>query len=101
MSSELQGSDVLVQLLHLPFTMKNQNTCLSRGLLLLAAVGLLSWMAAGTSFADNEHHHDAWSHDRGGYWDNHGARHAFIMHEHHHGYWRDRDDGTRIFIDID
>jgi hypothetical protein len=67
--------------------------------LLLAAVALLSWTTAGTSFADD--HHDAWSHDHDGYWDNHGQRHAYIMHENHHGFWRTHDDGTRVFINID
>ena len=51
------------------------------------------------AYADD--HHDAWSHDKDGYWDNHGAHHAFITHENHHGYWREKDDGTRIFINID
>lgn len=70
----------------------------SRLLALLAAATILSWAAAGTSFADD--HHDAWSHDRDGYWDNHGQRHAYVTHENHHGFWRDRDDGSRIFINI-
>jgi hypothetical protein len=69
------------------------------GLLLLAAVALLSYTAGGISFADD--HHDAWSHDKQGYWDDHGKRHAFIQHENHHGYWRTREDGTRLFINID
>jgi len=79
--------------------MKNITSRFTRGVLLLAAVSLLSWTAAGTSFADD--HHGAWSHDHNGYWDDHGAHHAFIVHENHHGYWRTRDDGTRIFINID
>jgi hypothetical protein len=71
----------------------------SRLIALLAVMTILGWAAAGTSFADD--HHDAWSHDRNGYYDNHGSRHAYIMHEHHHGFWRQRDDGTRLFINID
>jgi hypothetical protein len=70
-----------------------------KGLPLLAAVALLSWSAAGTSFGDD--HHDAWSHDKSGYWDDHGSHHAFVTHENHHGYWRTKDDGTRLFINID
>jgi hypothetical protein len=66
---------------------------------MLAAATMLSFGVAGTAFADD--HHDAWSHDHDGYWDNHGRHHAFIVHENHHGYWRDRDDGSRIFINID
>jgi hypothetical protein len=65
----------------------------------LAAVALLSWTASGTSFADD--HHDAWSHDKTGYWDDHGRHQAFVEHEHHHGYWRTHEDGTRVFINID
>jgi hypothetical protein len=79
--------------------MKTSTNRWTRRLVLLAAVAMLGWTATGNSFADD--HHDAWSHDRDGYWDAHGERHAFIWHEHHHGYWRDRDDGTRIFIHID
>ena len=79
--------------------MKNLHTRFTRGLLLLVAVSLLSWTAAGMSFADD--HHDAWSHDKDGYWDDHGAHHAFIEHENHHGFWRTRDDGIKIFINID
>jgi hypothetical protein len=81
--------------------MKTTSTRFTRGLLLLAAVGLLSWTATGSSFADYYHHHDAWSHDDHGYWDGHSGYHAFIVHENHHGYWRQHDDGTRIFINID
>ena len=51
------------------------------------------------AYADD--HHDAWSHDKHGYWDNHNGYHAFVEREHHHGYWRQRDDGTRVFINID
>jgi hypothetical protein len=80
--------------------MKNIKTYLPRLLMSLAAVTVLSITAAGTSFADDDHHHDAWSHDRDGYWDDHGERHAFVMHEHHHGYWRTHDDGPRVFISI-
>ncbi len=65
-----------------------------------AILTTLSWAASGTAFAD-DHHHDAWSHDKNGYWDNHGSRHAFILHDNHHGYWRERDNGTRVFINID
>jgi hypothetical protein len=68
-------------------------------LTLLAAVVLLSWTAAGTSLADD--HHDSWSHDKSGYWDDHGRHQAFVQHEHHHGYWRTHDNGSRVFINID
>jgi len=79
--------------------MKNLNVRFTRGIVLLTAIVLMSWSAAASSFADD--HHDAWSHDKDGYWDNHGSRHAFISHENHHGFWRTRDDGTRIFINVD
>jgi hypothetical protein len=79
--------------------MKISNTRVTRGLLLLGAVAILGWSTAGTSFADD--HHDAWSHDKSGYWDDHGSHHAFVSHENHHGYWKNRDDGSRIFINID
>jgi hypothetical protein len=62
-------------------------------------VAALSWGAVGVSFADGPH--DAWSHDKDGYWDNHGSHHAFVTRENHHGYWRQHDDGTRVFINID
>jgi hypothetical protein len=74
-------------------------TYLSRALTVLAAMGILSWTTAGTSFADD--HHGAWSHDKSGYWDDHGSHHRFVEHDHHHGYWRTHDDGTRLFINID
>ncbi len=66
---------------------------------MLAAITVLTLTATGRSFADD--HHDAWSHDHDGYWDNHGAHHAFVTHENHHGFWRTRDDGTKVFINID
>jgi hypothetical protein len=81
---------------HLPFM---KTLYLPQVLLCAAIFTAFSLAAGGVSFADD--HHDAWSHDKDGYWDNHGARHAYIMHENHHGFWRDRDDGTRIFINID
>jgi hypothetical protein len=71
---------------------------LPRVLALAAIFTAVSWAATGTSFADD--HHDAWSHDKTGYWDTRGEHHAFVMHENHHGYWRE-DSGTRIFINID
>jgi hypothetical protein len=80
--------------------MKNSKSTLTRGLLLLAAVSILSWSTAGITVAD-DYHHDAWSHDGHGYWDDHNSYHAFIFHENHHGYWRHREDGTRVFINID
>jgi hypothetical protein len=64
-----------------------------------ALVAAFSFGSVGLALADD--HHDAWSHDKDGYWDNHGAHHAFIMNENHHGYWRQKDDGTRVFINID
>ena len=76
-----------------------KTTQFSRVLLCALTVSALS--CAGTTVALADDHHDAWSHDKDGYWDNHGSRHAFIMHENHHGYWRQRDDGTRVFINID
>jgi len=79
--------------------MKNLHNRFTHGLLLLAAAAVLSWTAAGTSLADD--HHDAWSHDKDGYWDDHGTHHAFVIHENHHGYWRTHDDGTKVFINID
>jgi len=66
---------------------------------MLTAVSMLSWTALGTSLAND--HHDAWSHDHDGYWDDHGVHHAYILNQNHHGFWRTRDDGTRIFINID
>jgi hypothetical protein len=77
--------------------MKTNRT--SRVLALLAVGTILTWTAAGTSLADD--HHDAWSHDKSGYWDDHGRHQAFVEHDHHHGYWRTHDDGSRIFINID
>ncbi len=71
---------------------------LPRVLICAAIFTALSWAAAGVSFADG---HDAWSHDKDGYWDNHGSHHAFVTHENHNGYWREKDDGTRVFINID
>jgi hypothetical protein len=79
--------------------MKTINTRFIRGFLLLGAITLMSWTAAGTSLADD--HHDAWSHDKSGYWDNHGRHQAYVTHENHHGYWRTRDDGSKFFISID
>jgi hypothetical protein len=76
-----------------------KNITPSRLILLLAAASLLTWSATGSAFADD--HHDAWSHDHNGYWDDHGHRHAFVEHNHHHGYWRTRDDGVRFFINVD
>ena len=67
--------------------------------MLLVAVTVMSWTAAGTSLADD--HHDAWSHDKTGYWDDHGSHHAFIEHNSHHGFWRTQNDGTKIFVNID
>jgi hypothetical protein len=62
-------------------------------------VAVLAWCGAGLTFADD--HHDAWSHDKSGYWDNHGRHQAFVEHNNHHGYWRTRDDGVRLFINVD
>ena len=84
--------------MHLSNYYENLKHSVYSGLLLLAAVAVLSWSATGASLADD--HHDAWSHDGHGYWDNHNGYHAFVSHEHHNGYWRDRDDGSRIFINI-
>jgi hypothetical protein len=79
--------------------MKTLATSLTHGFLLLILVSVMSWAATGISFADD--HHDAWSHDKSGYWDNHGRHQAYVEHNHHHGYWRTKDDGTRFFINID
>ncbi len=69
----------------------------SRILAFVAALTVMGW--SGAAFADD--HHDAWSHDHNGYWDDHGSHHAYIMHDHHHGYWRNGDNGARVFIKID
>ena len=53
--------------------------------------------SAGVALADD---HDAWSHDKTGYWDDHHNHHAFVTHENHHGYWR-QQNGTQVFINID
>jgi hypothetical protein len=76
---------------------------LSRVLTVVAALAVLGWAAGGVVRADDMvvTHHDAWSHDKDGYWDGHGSHHAFVMHDNHHGYWREKPDGTRIFIKID
>ena len=76
-----------------------KTTQFSRALLCAITITALTCSTAGIAFADD--HHDAWSHDKDGYWDNHGEHHAFIEHENHHGYWRQNDNGTRIFINID
>jgi hypothetical protein len=81
------------------FNMKTTTFRFTRGLLLLVATSMLSWAATGGALADD--HHDAWSHDKGGYWDDHNRHHAFVSHENHHGYWRTHDDGSRVFINID
>jgi hypothetical protein len=65
---------------------------------LLCAITITALSVGGRAFADD--HHDAWSHDHDGYWDDHGQRHAFIEHDHHHGYWRE-NNGARVFINID
>lgn len=58
-------------------------------------------LAGGFSFADEVIvHHDAWTHDKTGYWDDHNVHHAFILHENHHGFWREQN-GTRVFVNID
>ena len=66
---------------------------------LACAAVVAAFTFGSAAYADD--HHDAWSHDKDGYWDNHNTHHAFIAHENHHGYWRQRDDGTRVFINID
>jgi hypothetical protein len=72
-----------------------------RGILFLTAVALFAWFSPGIAIADEEHHHhEAWSHDEKGYWDDHDRYQTFVVHEHHHGYWR-VDNGTRVFINID
>ncbi len=60
---------------------------------------VLTFVGWGTvrSMAD----HDAWSHDRHGYWDDHRGYHSFVSYNHHHGYWRTRSDGVRFFINVD
>lgn len=87
----------MAQPVHPLFFMKTLH--LSRAFLCAAIFTALSLAAGGVSFADD--HHDAWSHDKDGYWDDHGTHHAFVSRENHHGYWRQKDDGTRIFINID
>jgi hypothetical protein len=67
-----------------------------------ALVAAFSYGFASVGLADDVVvHHDAWSHDGHGYYDGHQGYHAFVSHENHHGYWRDRNDGTRVFINID
>jgi hypothetical protein len=72
---------------------------LYRVLTCAAIVAAFTFGSASIAMADD--HHDAWSHDKHGYWDNHNGYHAFVQHENHHGYWRDNPNGTRIFINID
>jgi hypothetical protein len=79
--------------------MKSLNTPSFRHLL-LTAVTVLTLAAAGTAFADDDHH-DAWSHDKTGYWDDHNTHHEYVLHNNHHGYWRTKHDGTKFFINID
>ncbi len=66
---------------------------------LVCAAVVAAYSFGSAAYADD--HHDAWSHDHDGYWDNHGQRHAYIEHEHHHGFWRDNPNGARVFINID
>jgi hypothetical protein len=70
-----------------------------KNMLTLALVTLFAMGSTLSSMADD--HHDAWSHDKSGYWDDHGHHQKFVSHNHHHGYWRTKDDGTRFFINID
>lgn len=77
-----------------------KTTVLSRGVVAAVAASVLSF-TAGAAFADNVVVHDAWSHDRDGYWDAHHEHHAYIMHENHRGFWRENPNGTRIFVNID
>ena len=66
-----------------------------------AAILIAFNLAGGAAFADEVIvHHDAWTHDNSGYWDDHAMHHAFVMHENHHGFWRE-DHGTRVFVNID
>jgi hypothetical protein len=39
-------------------------------------------------------------HDDKHWYDKDGHRHSFVFHNGHHGYW-DRDNGVRIFVNID
>jgi hypothetical protein len=89
----------LARPVHIRFGMKTTTSRLTHGLLLLAAAATFGWAATGAAFADD--HHDAWSHDKDGYWDKENHHHAFITHENHRGYWREKDDGTKVFIKID
>ena len=75
-----------------------QNTL--HGILLLTVVTVLT--SFGIARADDivVRHHDAWSHDDKGYWDDHEHYQAFVIHEHHHGFWK-VDNGARVFINID
>jgi len=66
---------------------------------LTCAAVVAAFTFGSTAYADD--HHDAWSHDKDGYWDNHGSHHAFVERENHHGYWRENPNGARIFINID
>jgi hypothetical protein len=71
----------------------------TRGILLLTVVTLFAWFSP-VLVADDEHHHEAWSHDDKGYWDDHDHYRVFVIHENHHGYWRVQN-GARVFINID
>lgn len=72
----------------------------TRGTLLVTTVALFAWFSPSIAVADEHHHHEAWSHDEKGYWDDHDHYQAFVVHENHHGFWR-VDNGVRVFINID
>ena len=74
-----------------------KTTQFSRILLCAITITALGCVAGGVARADD---HDAWSHDKTGYWDDHHAHHAYEMNQNHHGYWREQS-GTRVFINVD
>ena len=47
-----------------------------------------------------KHHHQAWSHDNHGYWDNHYNYHSYsyTTYRGYHGYWQPQPSGVSIFI---
>ena len=89
--------------------MKTKSSLLKGSLLALFSA-LFIFAGTSVSSADPYHQHNsknhnynhsAWSHDHGGYWDNHNSYHTYTTYHNHHGYWRPNQSGVLFFIYID
>jgi hypothetical protein len=54
----------------------------------------------GSTFANAYDRDRRYQYGHNGYWDEHHSYHHWDHYNGHDGYWRTRDDGVRVFIDI-